>query len=757
MKKFLKILGIIIGIFVLIFIIGYISISSFLKPPYLRSLVERLSSEAINYPVQIKNVSLKLGLKVGIGVNGVSLKNPPGFSERNMVDIDRIRLNLKLLPLLRRQIVINSIMIEGAEINIEKNKDNYYNIAVPRLQKREGPGFSISLDRIWVSKTDLYYRDLPMNKEYRIRNLRQDIQIKEKLIINGSQTLEIPKTKEFPGFSIKIENKIEYDTITKNITIKEIKGSYGPIEANLSGSVERGELLNIHTLLDINDLSKIIQFIPEEASVERLNGSIKVDATVLGSTKEPKVNGKCELINIQIKVKNLNQEVQKINGSFAFDLNSIKNIIIQGLFGTSRFDITGGVSDFKNPILDLIVKVAMNLKDIEAVSEETKGMKLTGIANLNIAIKGRAEKPNYLGDFSITDGTIDGIGLVKPITNLKVKGTIQNDGAKISECSGHIGRSDFSFNGYVSNFKSPVIQINNNSNLIDIDELFPRTKAEKKTESKKGIPLTIQGNVRINRLTGMDMEFRNINTEFKYENGIIDLKNCNAETFDGRVSFDFYYNINAPEPYRINTRMENINVQKILKRFLKFENLQGRLSGVNNFQGRGFEQKQVISNLTASGNIKITNGVFHNFEFTSKLCDWLGLKGTRTINLDDLVCSYKIENGRMSVEDWSMQSSIGNFLVNGTIRLDGVINLLITLTLNKKESDLLKNYHADWILYFDQKGRATIDIIATGKILSPEFRLDTNKMQQRLKGAIKDEFDKKKKELEKKLKDLFKK
>ncbi len=757
MKKLLKTLGIVIGILVLIFVIGYIVISSFLTPAYIRSTVEKISSQAINYPVGVGNVSLKLGFKIAIGIDKLSLKNPPGFTDRNMVDIEKINLNLKLFPLLRRQIVISSITINGAVVNIERNRDNYYNIAVPKLQKMEGPDFKVAVDKIEISKTEINYSDAITKTEFKIKNVNQTLDFRQSLIsINGKQTIDIAKTKDLPALTLNIENRVVYDTLTTNVNIEEINVEYGTAKVKVSGNLEKSELLNVSANLNIYDLSKMINFIPEKSRPEKLSGSIKADATILGTTKEPKVNGKCELVNITIKPKGVTQEIQKINGSFSFDLNSIKNVIIQGIFGTSRFDISGGVNNLKSPLLDLVVKASLNLKDIEQISAQTGGMKLSGSANLNIAVKGNLEKPNYFGDYTVVDATIDGIGLVKPITNLRVKGTLQKDGAKISECTGHIGRSDFSFSGYLSNFDKPVIQINNSSNLIDLDELFPKTRTEKKVE-QKGIPVTIQGNVRINKLTGMDMEFKNINTSFKYENGIVDINDCRAETFDGQVEFDFYYNTNSPEPYRIKTRMTNINVQKFFKRFLKFENLQGTLSGVNNFQGRGFGQKQVIANLTASGNVKLTNGVFNNFEFLNKLCDWLGLKDKKLIPVNDLVCSFKIENGRSNIEDWSMESGIGNFLVNGWIKLDGMINLVITLTLNKKESDILKNYRGDWVLYYDPQGRATIDIIASGKLLSPQFKLDTNKIKERLKGKIKDEYDKKKKDLENKLKDLFKK
>ncbi|MEO0162160.1 MAG: AsmA family protein [candidate division WOR-3 bacterium] len=756
MKKLLKILGIILGIIVLLIVIGYIAIRSFLTPAYLKNLVARMASEAINYPVDVGNVALKLGFKISIGIEDLSLKNPPGFSDRKMVEIKEVRLNLRLFPLFRRQVVVNSITIDGAKFNIERNKDNYYNITIPRLQKFEGPDFRIVIDRIDIERTSLSYEDAITNTTFNIQDIKQQITIAKNLLtISGQQTMEA-KSKTLPVVALKINNTLEYDTLTRNIDLKELKIVYDPIEVQVSGTIEKAELLNLNAHLLIPEIAKLRELFPQKVKIERLSGSIRAEAKILGNTKEPKINGQCELVNITIKLPELKQPIQKINGSFSFDLNSIKNIIIQGLIGNSRFDITGSINDLKKPLLDLIVKSALNLRDIENLSDQSAGMKLSGDVSLNIALKGSIEKITYFGEYAITDATIDGIGLAKPITNFRVKGTVQNDGAKITECSGHIGRSDFSLNGYVSNFQHPIIQINNSSNLIDLDELFPKTRQEKKAE-QKGIPVTIQGNVKINRLTGMDMEFKNINTTIKYENGIIDLRNCSAETFDGKVQFDFYYNINSPEPYRIHSLMENINVQKILKRFLKFENLTGRLTGVNNFSGMGFQQKQVIANLSASGNVKLLNGAFNNFEFLNRLCEWLGFKERRTINFNDLVLSYKIENGRAHIEDWSMATDIGNFLVDGYIKLDGDIRLNLTLTLNKRESDLLKNYHADWLLSYDPQGRATLDILATGKLFSPQFRLDTDKIKERLKGKIKEEYDKKKKELEKKLRDLFKK
>ncbi|MEO0142468.1 MAG: AsmA family protein [candidate division WOR-3 bacterium] len=756
-KRLLKILLIIVGIILVLIIAGYLAISSFLNPTYLRNLVTKIASESLQRPVEIGSVSLKLGFKIGVKIDQLSIGNLPGFSPEPMVQIENTALNFKLLPLLRRQIVIGSIDIHKLNLNIERNKDNQINFVAPISKESKGTNWQLSLDGINIIRSNIRYIDAIANLEIQVRELNQHISFERNLVkISGNQAVYFLKSKTLPEMIVKVNNNIVYDTLKKNLEIQKLIVSYEPISLNISGIIEKMENFNIQVNLDIEDLSKIIPLIPQNYRPDRLNGALVTNISILGTTKEPKLNGKCEIKNVVVKPKGANREIEKLSVNFIFDQNSVRNIIVMGMLGGTKFDMSGDIDNLKNPVLSLNLKVSGNLNDLESLTEEMKGVKLSGPMSLNIALKGHLDKPTIFGDYYIAGANIDGIGLEKPITNLVIKGTIQNDAAKISRGSGHIGSSDFSFSGHITNFKEPIIQINNTSNLIDLDELLPKSK-EKKSEQKKGIPITIQGSVKINRIVGMDMEFKNITTNFVFDKGIIDLKNCNADAFDGKVQFDFYYDSKSPEPYRIHTKMNNISAQKILKRFLKFENLEAKITGISNFQGKGFDQSQIKNNLTAVGNLKLANGVFKNFPFLISLFDWLGLKDYKNITFNDYICNFRIENGKTKVEDWSISSTIGNFLINGTVGLDGVINLNITLTLNKKESDLLKKYHGDWLLYYDKNGQATVDIIASGKVLSPQFKLDTAKISDRLKGKIKDEFDKKKKELEKKLKDLLKK
>ena len=756
MNKLLRILLIVIGLIVVVIIAGYFTIRTFLTPDTIQNIAEKAISESIHRPVEIGEVGLSIGLKIGITIDDIVLSNLQGFSPGSLMQIDRTTLNLKLLPLLRRQIVIVGVDLSGVKINVERNNKGRLNIPTIPSKKGKGTGWSLSLCSINISEGDVKYVDAKSETEIQIKDIKQNIQFKgSKIYFSGENTIYTLKGKNMPEMVIQIKNNVEYDTLKKNLYVKKLTALYEPIYLEVSGSIEKMETINLNADLKIDDMSKLKSLIPTGSRPNRLSGSLKTDFSVLGTLKKPKLDGTCELKNIAIIPKGMIRGFEKIRGNLSFDQKSIRNIIIKGEIGKAKLDVSGSITNLQDPILNIIAKIDGNLKDIESITNEMKDIKMKGPVFVCMTVKGKMKNPSFFGEYNVRNAYINGIGLAKPITNFNIKGTIYGDAARIDKCSGNIGRSDFSFNGHISNFKQPVIQINNKSKTIDLDELIPKSEGHKK-EKAKPVPIMIQGKTRINTLTGLDMVFKNVNTNFTYEKGIIDIRNCIADAFDGKVKFDFYHNANNPEPYSITTNMTSISSKKILKRFLKFENLEGRLTGVSNFDGRGLSQKEVISNLTASGNLTVKNGAFKNFEFITKLLSWLGMKNYKTIKVNDLAVYFTIDKGKVNVKDWALSSSVGNFLLNGTIGLTGNLKLDITTTLTKKYSNIVKNYHGEWIFPIDKKGRATIDIIVSGKLTNPKFSLDKNKIKKRIKGTIKNEFEKKKKGWEKKLKELLK-
>jgi hypothetical protein len=126
------------------------------------------------------------------------------------------------------------------------------------------------------------------------------------------------------------------------------------------------------------------------------------------------------------------------------------------------------------------------------------------------------------------------------------------------------------------------------------------------------------------------------------------------------------------------------------------------------------------------------------------------------VKFNSLNTGFTIANGRASADDWTMSARVGDFLARGTIGLNGTVDMNIAVTLSKHYSDIVKRYHGDWIFFNDKDGRTILDVIARGKMKAPQFTLDRSRIQERIKGNIKNEFDKKIKDFESDLKNILK-
>lgn len=738
-------------------ITAYIAISSFLTPTRIRAFTQKTVSDAIQQPVEIGGVRLKLGLKIGINVDAVRLLNPSGFPAGGMLSIDRVTMNLKLLPLLKRRIVINSLDLDGLEANIIRNRNGQLNLIPLIPGEAKSQAWSLSLSSIGLHRARVAFRDEKTGVVYSIRDINEQISFTgQKIAVDGHLTAVVPVPNASPELKIKIKNQCTYDTVRHDLEIKAVDFEHAAIRAHVAGQINKFNQLNLKSEAGLTDLNQLTPLLPAANRPKRLAGAVQAKLDITGTLANPQLQGKAELSGVAVEMPGLIKPLENINGVIIFNGSSLSRIDLLGQLAMLRFKVTGEMISFKSPVLNLEIRADGDLKDLKDLVPENKNLSLAGPFSVSAVIKGPAADLSYRGEINISNGVLNNIGFAQPLTNFRLQAALQNNAVRIKECAGNIGSSDFRITGTVTDFKKPIAQVNWTSTFINLDEILPKATPGASAAGPP-LPLMIQGTAQIKKLQGLDLDFSNITSNINYDHGVVDLRDCNADAFDGRVRFDLFYNFNNPEPYRINSRMENLSTKKILFRFFKCDLIEGQLSGAGNFQGNGFNATRALANLSASGNVKIFKGAFRSFPFILSLLDWMGFKNRPNMDFDDLNCSFKIDHGRVNVDNWVLASSMGNFLFNGTLGLTGTVDMKISIIFTRDQSDLLKQYHGDWLLYYDQTGRAVVDLIAHGKLSAPSFSLDQQKIKERLKGQIKNEFDIKKKEFEQKLKDLWKK
>lgn len=122
--RFIKIvLSVVIGLVVVIAVAGYLFVRNFDLNKY-KSDISLLAQERLGRKLAI-NGDARLGISFSptLIVNDVELANADWASQPQMVKVGSLEIKLALLPLLKRQVVIDNITLQNPVINLEINDD----------------------------------------------------------------------------------------------------------------------------------------------------------------------------------------------------------------------------------------------------------------------------------------------------------------------------------------------------------------------------------------------------------------------------------------------------------------------------------------------------------------------------------------------------------------------------------------------------------------------------------------------------------
>src|SRR4030067_3191959 len=125
MKKLIKIAAIGAGVLVLLIIGLSIAVKSYLSSDKLKSILLPKAETAIGRKVLLEKIDVSLFS--GIVANGLIVKEKDG--QKDFVKVDRFILSYRLLPLLKKQLVISKIEIASPTISIRKSLKGEFNFS----------------------------------------------------------------------------------------------------------------------------------------------------------------------------------------------------------------------------------------------------------------------------------------------------------------------------------------------------------------------------------------------------------------------------------------------------------------------------------------------------------------------------------------------------------------------------------------------------------------------------------------------------
>lgn len=351
LKKLLTFITIIIIILVIgIIILPFMTISSTHLTRFITGELEK------NLARKVEIGEIKIGILKGIEVKDVIVYNQKGFKCPSLLENKSLILRYKLLPLLKRQLIITELVLVEPMISIERNKSGKWNFKDLFQTKKGGEvggNFSLQLNKIIVKKGTLHLCDEIFHKmETSIEKIDSRIDGLDKREGLVSFKVTAGKIGGRRG-NFKLRGSLDLNLDLGLIEIVTAKLTLADLEAEIVGGL-KDETINLELKSNEFSLSNIAKLIPIPIQKLRVAGKGRINVGLTGRSDEKlQVLGVVTLTNGKIQYDGVKETIKNLNLELQWSDTDLKLSSLTGEFGNSNFDIRAEIPDIKNPKVNL--------------------------------------------------------------------------------------------------------------------------------------------------------------------------------------------------------------------------------------------------------------------------------------------------------------------------------------------------------------------------------------------------------------------
>ena len=251
MTKALKILAIVVGGLLALFIVLAVTLTLLFDPnDYKKNIIEAVKDKT-GRELRIEG---KLGWSffpwVGIETGRLELSNAPGFGKEPFARVDAAGASVKLLPLLSRNVVVDTIRLDGLKLNLARNvagRSNWDDLVEPSGPSKpaeakkpaEGPALgAIGVNKIDIRNSDITWSDQKTGSRYAVHNL----ELKTGKILAGTPAdvrlaFDFESGKPAVRTRVELTSRVGLDLGSQTLNIAELALSLGELSlrADLQG------------------------------------------------------------------------------------------------------------------------------------------------------------------------------------------------------------------------------------------------------------------------------------------------------------------------------------------------------------------------------------------------------------------------------------------------------------------------------------------------------------------------------------------
>jgi hypothetical protein len=127
MSKWVFIVGGILLTIIIVAVVAVLNINSYIQRN--REYLIQQAEKAVGRQIEVQNIEVNLWNGIGIRFENFSLADDPAFSSSPFVQAKSLQANVRLLPLLRKDVQVKRLILHDPGINIIRNRQGVYNFA----------------------------------------------------------------------------------------------------------------------------------------------------------------------------------------------------------------------------------------------------------------------------------------------------------------------------------------------------------------------------------------------------------------------------------------------------------------------------------------------------------------------------------------------------------------------------------------------------------------------------------------------------
>ena len=307
MKRFFKILLKLLGAAIALMLIAILVILFVLDPNNYKEQIAGLVENATGRTLIIEgDIKLTFYPWLGLDLGKVSLGNAPDFEKPEFAKVDQTQVQVKLAPLLNKQVEIGTILLDGAEVILTRKPDgsnNWDDLAAlggePEDSKSPKTIEKLTFNGVDLRHSKIVWDDQQAGSRYAFSdaNLRTSA-----LLLNEPIKLSFNTDLEISG-ATQLRGQLALDS---QITINQVEQQYRLEPLQLIATVQGDHIPEGSQTLSIN--TQLVEVDLKQQTVT-LDGMIaEIMDTILSSEilaqqfqTNPKLTGKVKLTNLNLQ------------------------------------------------------------------------------------------------------------------------------------------------------------------------------------------------------------------------------------------------------------------------------------------------------------------------------------------------------------------------------------------------------------------------------------------------------------------------